>query len=157
MVKNMKNYNLLKDKIEKIFKELKISYEYVDFDDNDINYIISFNTYGRLKSLNSIRGILYLHHADFSLNLVVPNIYTLSDSDESLDTLDLYEITNDLNSELLYGGFFIEDNKNIFYKSSLNCNNEYIGLNDKILMRQINIFVNGLEKLFTIIKKHGLR
>ena len=86
MVKNM-NDTLIKKKIEKIFSELNIKYENGEFQDDDINYIITFNTYGKLKSLNSINAVLYLHHMDFSSNLLVPNVFSLRETDESLDTL----------------------------------------------------------------------
>lgn len=41
MVKNM-NDTLIKKKIEKIFSELNIKYENGEFQDDDINYIITF-------------------------------------------------------------------------------------------------------------------
>lgn len=156
MVKNMKNYNLIKSKIETIFRDLKIDYEYVDFQDDDINYLINFNTYGKLKSLNSIKGIIYFHYSDFSMNFIVLNIYNLDDENMDIDTLDIYEAVNDINSELLYGSFLIEDNKHIFYRSSINCGKDYAGFDTQILKRQLDVFADGLVNLFNIIinKEH---
>ena len=151
----MKDYSSIRDEIEKIFLELKVTYKYVEFEDDDINYVITFNTYGKLKSLNSVRGVLYLHSIDFSLNLLVPNVFTLSDTDDVIDTLDIYEAVNDINSGLPYGSFLIEENKHIFYRSSINCGENYMGLNEGILKRQLDIFIGGLENLFVVIKRIG--
>lgn len=152
MVKSMKKYNLIKSIAETIFKELGIKYEEVNFNDEDLNYLITFNTYGGLKSLNSIRGVLYFHKNDFTMNFIVLNIYTLDDENNNVDTLDIYEMVNEINSEMLYGSFLIEDNKFIFYRSSINCGINYSGLDKQLLKKQIDIFVEGLIKLFKTIK-----
>lgn len=148
----MKDYSIAKNKIETIFHELKIAYKDIDLQDDDINYIISFGTYGGLKSLKSINGILYLHFSDFSLNFIVLNIYTLGKNDCYIDTLDIYEVVNDINSEILCGKFLVEDNKSIIYKSSINCGDNYIGLDNQVVKKQIDIFLDSLSKMYIILK-----
>ena len=150
------NDKLIKKKIEKIFSELNIKYENGEFQDDDINYIITFNTYGKLKSLNSINAVLYLHHMDFSSNLLVPNVFSLRETDESLDTLDIYEVVNEINSDFPYGSFLVVDNTHIFYRSSINCGENYIGLNGLFLKRQLDTFAKGLEQLFMVIRSKEL-
>ncbi len=150
------NDTLIKKKIEKIFSELNIKYENGEFQDDDINYIITFNTYGKLKSLNSINAVLYLHHMDFSSNLLVPNVFSLRETDESLDTLDIYEVVNEINSDFPYGSFLVVDNTYIFYRSSINCGENYIGLNGLFLKRQLDTFAKGLEQLFMVIRSKEL-
>lgn len=153
----MNDYKLTKEKMREIFDELRISYESIDnlFNDDDINYGITFKVHGKLKAINTIKGILYLHHYDFSMNFLVLNIYTLDDDDSNLDTLDIYEVTNEVNSILSNGSFLIKDNKYIYYRSTINCDKDYENLNKELLKKQIDTFVDGLEKLFNIIRFKG--
>lgn len=152
MVKNMGKYNSLIDRIENIFDNLNIKFKSIDLDDDDINYIITFNVNKKIKHLNNIDGVLYFHNTDYSMNFLVLNVYNLDDKNNSIDTLDLYESVNDINSLLLNGSFLIEDNKHIFYKSSVNCGEGYYSLDEQLLNRQIDIFIGGLIKLFDILK-----
>lgn len=152
MVKNMIEYNSVEKIIEELFKQLKIKYSKLDLDDDDINYSIKFSTYGKLKLLNYINAIVYFHHSDFSMNFIVFNIYTLNDENYNIDTLDIYEVVNEINSELSGGSFLIKDNKSIFYRSSIYCGNDYSELNANMIKRQIDIFIESLEKLFLILE-----
>lgn len=148
---SMKNCEEIKKDVESILNELKVIYTYVDFEDDDINYLINFNTYGRLKSLNSIGGILYFCHSNFSMNFLVLNIYSYKGDD-----IRVYEAINEVNSQLLYGSFLIDDDdteeKRILYRSSINCGRDYCGLDKSVLKQQLDVFATGLEKLFDLLK-----
>ena len=143
----MKNQN--RYKIEQILKELKINYDFLDLEDDDINYSITFNTSGSLKKLNSINinGILYLHHNDFSLNFIIPNIYVF---DKSKENMMVYDVLNATNCEISYGKFLIyksEDKREVYYSSSINCGNEYELLNTSLVKTQLDMLTNSLSKL----------
>ena len=75
MVRIMKNYDNLKIKVETIFKDLHMEYEFLDFGDEDLNYDVNINTTGKLKTLGRINCILYFNDNDYSMNLIVANIY----------------------------------------------------------------------------------
>ena len=156
MVKNMKDYNKLKLEIEGIFNSLDISYSILDFQDSDLNYNIQINTIGKLKPLNSITCVLYLCLSDTSINLIVGNIYRIY-NDNNL--LLLYEAINNINMSISNGNFILTNDtpKQIFYKSSMNCGNEFLNLDDKLVATQINTFVSALESLLDSLKNSGFQ
>lgn len=151
MVMNMMENNLIK-KIEDIFKQLNFLYDKLDLDDEDINYSIKISTFGKLKVLNHINAIVYFHQLDFSMNIIVFNIFTLNDDNNNIDTLDIYELVNEINSELLCGSYLVLDNKSIFFRSSMYCGSNFSELNASMMKRQIDIFIESLEKLFLILE-----
>lgn len=147
----MKNINY-EDKIETIFKELHIKYKILNIpDDDDINYIVNINAFGKLKSLDSIRGIIYFSIDNFTMNLIIPKVYRCG-INEGLDSLDVFEIINDINSSLLYGNFLIEDEE-VYFRSSFNCGENFSILKRDLLENQIDNFFKGLAMLFVLIKR----
>lgn len=154
MVKNMKNHEILISKIESYFKELEIVYDYIDLQDDDINYILNISTIGKLKPLNSIPCMLYFSETDFSMNLIVLNIYNIKKND---DTLKLYKIVNEANTETKIGNFTIianeSGNKKIVYRSLVNCGNDFSNLSKRLIKFQILSFISPLEKILFSLKE----
>lgn len=153
MVNNMKVNEITKACIERIFENIKIEYEYIDLEDDDLNYLISFNTsrFGKLKVKNDISGILYLSAVDNTLNMMVLNIYKLSDAD---DINAFYKYLNNLNQKVARGRYTIDDNsKQIIYRVTSNCGDEFEGLNEDLISLQLTSFMYGLEDLINWIAK----
>ena len=155
MVEIMKQYNEQRKKLEKIFSDLKMKYEYQEFEDDDLNYFITFDAPdGRLKRLKSIDGILYLSSEMCMLNLLILNIYRFKESD---DFGTFYKIINLVNSKLTYGSFYIhqqdDDMAQIIYRSSTHCGNEFLILDEQLIKSIIVNFVIGLDELFNTIFK----
>lgn len=153
MVRNMERYEALeqlKRKIELIFERLKINYELLDLEDEDINYDIEFNANGKYKAVGRINGILYFHHNDYSLNLIISNIYRLKESD---NLSFFYELINNLNINFTYGKFYVlTDKTQIIYRSNVSCGENYLLLNESLLQTHLDIFIDALEILFESIR-----
>lgn len=156
MVKNMRNCDKLKSKMKEIFNSLEIEYSILEFSDDDLNYEIQVSTIGKLKPLNSITCILYLCEFDMSINLIVGNIYRVYDES---DLLSLYRIINSINMSINNGNFILSDDspKQIIYKSSVNCGDDFAELDDELVIFQINIFVGALERLLDLLKGNVLQ
>lgn len=147
----MKDYKELKKQIEEYFTELNIKYEYIDLEDNDINYFITFNVSGSLKAMNTISGILYLDLIHCSLSMLVLNIYKFNTED---DIQSFYKILNDVNRDLVCGNFTVtNDLTQIIYRCTIDCGKDFSELGENIIKHQINNFMEGLVNLFNIIKK----
>lgn len=151
----MKNYKVLKDTIENIFRKLHISYRFVDLeDDNDLNYFIKINTKEKLsKGLKEIDAFLYLHEENSSLHFFVFNIYKCDEKDI---LLNVYEIINIVNRNILMGNFLLEDKNQIIYRNAINCGSDFCALNEHLIKNQIDIFLGGLENLFSKLLEQGL-
>lgn len=153
MVRNMKNYNEVRNKIESILTSLNIDYTFLNLEDDDLNYSIDIPTLSnKLKLLNSIHSIMYLCD-DFTLNFISPNIYVIK-NDEELSPY--YEIINDANISLTSGSYTIFDAKDcnvIVYRSSINCGNEFSELNEELIRLHILLFLSSLEDLLEALKK----
>lgn len=147
----MKDYSLLKDKIEKIFEELGIEYKSVDMDDEDINYCIEFKADGPLAAIGVIRGFIYFHHNDYSMNIIITNIYKF---ENERNFSFFYELINNINIILSYAKFYIPTNKSqIIYRSEISCGNEYECLNENLIRKQISNCTNALEMLLECVRK----
>lgn len=160
MVNNMnENYKItIQKKIQQIFENLKITYNYLKIRDDDLNYEIEIPSIGIFKPLNSISCIFFLRFDDFSSNLLAVNIFKISNKDKDSN---LYKIVNDTNLECSGGAFSIykidmeEDgdyDKQIIYKSTMNCGNEFSELNDEKVRMQMLSFITALNILFDNIK-----
>ncbi len=151
MVKSMKNYNELKSRIEGIFDSLEIKYSILELEDTDLNYKIQISTIGKLKPLNSITCVFYLCEADMSINLIVGNIYRVY---EENDLLFLYKTINSINMSIINGNFILTDDspKQIFYKSSVNCGDNFSDLDVGLVGFQLNIFTSALERLIDSLR-----
>ncbi|MBD5395899.1 MAG: hypothetical protein HDR71_16930 [Lachnospiraceae bacterium] len=151
----MKNYNILKEKVETIFNTLNIEYELEDLLDDDLNYFIKINTIGKLKPLNTIECLIYFCEENFYSNFVTANIYKIKD-DKNI--LSLYEILNKINMDTFVGNFLISgDNpKQIIYKSFMYCGEEFTDLDCDLIRSQIIYFISSLEILIDTLKKNGL-
>lgn len=145
-----KNKDII-DKIESIFKSLHITYKILDLEDKDINYFIQVSTIGKLKSLNSISCMLYLKEIDHSLNIVVANIYKIKQNE---NVLEIYELINTLNLKIASGNFMIYGDapKQIIYKSSVNCGDNFLELDENLVKFQIVSFISYLEDLLDQLK-----
>ena len=149
----MKNYNNLKAKVETIFKDLHIAYKLLDFQDDDLNYDIQINTTGKLKLLGQINGILYFSSNDYSMNLIVGNIYRIK-NDKKL--LSLYEILNQVNQMQTAGNFTLynaENDKQILYRSSIPCGEDFSKLSKTLMHFHYRNFISSLEVLLEYLKK----
>lgn len=153
MVNNMKNYKELKDKIESLFKLLDIKFKNIDLRDNDLNYDIEIEAVGKLTILNSINCMLYLTESDYTINLLVGNIYRINRGE---NISDLYEILNKQNIHISNGNFYIfgEEERQVVYRSSISCGKDFSGLTEDLLKLQIISFTIALEELLTELKKY---
>ena len=147
----MENFENLKSKIEPIFNSLRISYELLKLEDNDLNYSIRLQMGGKLKQLNSIPCVLYFHIHKPVMSLLVGNIYKVG-TNENL--LLLYEIINNMNSKIINGNFILlnDKEKQIFYRSSVDCGKDYSQLSPELIKMQLNIFIQALEELLDSLK-----
>ncbi len=152
MVKSMKNYDNLKLKMKKIFDSLQIEYSMLELNDDDLNYRIQISTIGRLKPLNSITCVLYLCETDMSMNLLVGNIYRVNNES---NLLFLYKTINDINMSISNGNFVLTDDspKQIFYRSSVNCGDDFSDLDEELVRYQIISFISALERLLELLKE----
>lgn len=153
MVRIMKNYDNLKIKVETIFKDLHMEYEFLDFGDEDLNYDVNINTTGKLKTLGRINCILYFNDNDYSMNLIVANIYRIR-NDENI--LYLYEILNKINQMQRTGNFTIfniKDTQQICYRCSVICGKEFSELNKALVEFHFQSFISSLEILLKYLKE----
>lgn len=153
MVKNMKNYDNLKFKIESIFKELHIEYSLLNLNDDDLNYDIQINTTGKLKLLGQINCILYFNNIDCSMNLIVGNIYRIQNNE---NILPLYEMLNEINQMQRAGNFTIsniKDHRQIFYRCSVLCGKNFSELDKNLVDFHFRNFTSSLEILLEYLKK----
>lgn len=151
----MEQYIEQKIKLEKIFSDLSIKYEYQDLEDDDLNYFIIFDTpKGRLKPLKSIGGVLYLSPELYTLSMLILNIYQFKDSD---NVESFYKIINTVNTKLSYGNFSIYEGKDekrqIIYRCSIHCGNDFSILDEQMVKNMIVNFVLGLDEMFEHIFK----
>lgn len=146
----MKAYNEIKEKLEKIFNELRIKYTELDLKDDDFNYLISINIGGRFKAMNTIAGCLYLSLNNNQVCLLVANIYKFAE-DENL--IPFYKILNDINA-IGHGVFAItSDKKQIIYRNTEFCGEKFSDLSAEAIKQQIDCFVCELGRLFDAIKE----
>ncbi len=149
----MKNYNDLKTKVENIFNDLHITYEILDFQDDDLNYDIQISTAGKLKLLKQINCILYFSSKDYSMNIIVGNIYRIK-KDENL--LSIYELLNEVNQMQTAGNFTIynaTNDKQIFYRSSIPCGEDFSKLNKSLIHFHLRNFTSSLGILLEYLKR----
>ncbi|SOY32197.1 hypothetical protein AMURIS_04955 [Acetatifactor muris] len=147
----MQHNDDIKNKIESIFNSLHIKYQILDFPDNDLNYTLQVSTIGKLKALKSINCMLYLRRIDYSLNIMVANIYKIKESE---NILDIYELLNDLNLKISSGNFMIygDSTKQIIYKASVNCGNNFSELDSHLVKFHLVYFISYLEELLDLLK-----
>lgn len=148
----MKISREIKEKIENIFKELRIKYHEVDLKDDDLNYWIYINISGRFKAMDTIAGCLYLSSDNYQMCLLVANIYRFAENE---DVTPFYKIVNDANA-YAHGTFAITgDQKQIIFRNTDYCGEDFSELSIEAVKIQINNFVCGLEKIFDAIKEQN--
>lgn len=73
------------------------------------------------------------------------------------DTLKLYKIVNEANTETKIGNFTIianeSGNKKIVYRSLVNCGNDFSNLSKRLIKFQILSFISPLEKILFSLKE----
>lgn len=153
----MKNYEELKNKVESILKALDVKYDLLNINkDDDLTYCIQISTIGELKPLNSITCVLYFQEFDYSMNLLVGNIYKIAE-DENI--FPLYEIVNNANIHILYGKFVIfgDEAKEIIYRGVINCGKDFCELNESLVRYQLILFTTSLEEILKSLKQKGTK
>ena len=157
MENNMNKLEIEKQ-IEKIFIENKIIYRKLPIDDNDLNYFIQIPAIGDLKPLKRIHAYFYADFDDNTINLIIPNVYKISDKD---DISYILEIINKTNLKNAVGLFAITEGEEsqIIYRDDVNCGENFCNLSNKLVMAQFALFTTQLSYLFEQLdkgnKKHG--
>ena len=156
MVMIMKNFNELKKKLELALEKLQIKYDILTLNDEDLNYSIQVSTLGKLKILNSINCILYFDEDNFSMHLLVGNIYNIKKADNKLD---IYRIINHINFNTPIGNFTIfgDDKEQIIYRSTVPCGKNFNTLDEELIKFMIIPFIISLEELINLLMKKGVQ
>ncbi len=149
----MQKYESLKKTIESVFSELHIKYQILDFNDEDLNYTVQISTIGKLKTLNSISGLLYFQDYDYSINFFVANIYKLVRTDNLFSLLNKI---NKINSTLVVGNYFITggNEQQIIYKNTNYCGENFSGVNKELIQFIILPFIASLEDLLNSLMEN---
>lgn len=149
MISNKK----LKVILENLFNEFNIRYEYIDINDDDVNYLINIQYHDSdiIKSIGSINAIIYCSTKENSITIGCTSLYKLVDSDSLLSTLIAI---NNANQKILYGNIFLrKSNNEISYYYRNNFNNIIDDLNHKNFGIIINSLLSAVINLFSEIKK----
>lgn len=112
-MKNKNNLNLRNKYVQnfnRIFKELDISYEAFDIDD-DINYLASITVHGI-----NIEFILFYNLTSLVLTIVCPNLYSLKPGDSTLSVLNAL---NKVNNKLANGSVTLGEDEIVSYRCKL--------------------------------------
>lgn len=116
------------------------SYSMVDFDDDDINFVVS----PKLKSLkvkdkDKLRFILYCSDENV-LTIYCPTLYRLTDKDSVIYTLD---IINNVNSKIAIGKIYLNKNNSsvISYINRVLFNDMFKELTTDLLETYINSYL----------------
>lgn len=116
------------------------SYSMVDFDDDDINFVVS----PKLKSLkvkdkDKLRFILYCSDKNV-LTIYCPTLYRLTDKDSVMFTLD---IINNVNSKIAIGKIYLNKNNSsvISYINRIIFNDMFKELTTDLLETYINSYL----------------
>lgn len=154
---NDNDINNICDKIERIFNELNISFEKVDLNDEDANYIISFSSsnaaLSSIQSLNIIEGLLYIDSQDLSLNFLSFNVYQIKNVE---DLNYYYELVNDINGFINHGKFIInKDPYCIIYRAVIDYEEDHETFSRNLIQNIIDDFLDNLSALFVLMKRKG--
>ena len=146
----------IQSKIEEIFSNSKIKYTYLnDVEDNDLNYDVWISVGGILSPLKFIQALCYISFEDNTLNFMVPNIYKITQED---NITQLYKIINKANIELSTGVFGVVEisstkSKQIIYKSTYNCEENFCNLTTTSFEEQINNIISNIIYIFGELKR----
>lgn len=104
----------IKEKLEEIFKAEEIDFKLLDFDDDDINYGITFDASDIVPYLGDLDCILYVDTKKYRLCIMMGGIYTFDDKDTDEYAL---KICNEVNQLMAYGGkvVYFDNTKNLAY------------------------------------------
>ncbi len=145
MEKSTKEYNDLKIKMENSFKNLNYHFEFVDFDDGDLNYFVRIILTKKMR----FNCLLYAEIKKASISLLSFNIYSF-DKNESLDPF--YKIMNDINSIISHGKFIISENmREIQYLSTINFKENFSDFTDNKIEILVEDYKNNLKKLLWLL------
>jgi len=137
-------------KIESIFIELNTKFEKIDYEDDDLNYLITINSKKYIENINTVNIVMYFNIDDNTITTIAPNIYKLNPKDSELKFL---QFVNKFNSELIFGRLVLNKNPRLLvytYESNLGCGWENL---DKEIIEKIQL--NNLYTLSRILEDIG--
>lgn len=158
MMTYTKEYNDSCEKLENTFKSLNINFKKIYLEDDDINYIINFQTSNAplisIQSLKNVEGLVFIDHADNSLNFMVINIFAIRKK-QNLEFY--YELVNDVNGIINHGKFILhKDTYRIIYRAVVDYDKEYDIFSNELFKSIIDDFLKNLSVFFVIMKKKGV-
>lgn len=117
----MDKREIIRVKMEEIFKELNYHYELWENksnkEDDDINYAIIFPPSKAVKRIGGLSALLYIKPDNNSLHMIAINIYRFNEYDDKVQYL---KMLNDINIYMDYGAFNIDSQTNqIVYTTSV--------------------------------------
>lgn len=155
MEKNTKNYDLVKNKFEESLKSLKITFKVLDLEDDDINYEVYFSVPKLSKSLGSLQGVMFANLIENSITLIVVNIYNIP---SKKNITPFYKLVNDVNNIIAHGKFSVKkDIRQIFYRASIDCGENFQDLTAKKIQLLIDDFGENIMPLFMTIYHNDIK
>lgn len=129
-----------------------ISYNLVDFEDDDINFIVSPKlTSLKVKDKDKLKFILYCSGINV-ITIYCPTLYNLTDKDSVMYTLD---VINNVNAKIAIGKIYLNNNNSsvISYINRILFNDIFKELSTDLLENYINSYLATSVEFYKLIKE----
>lgn len=142
--------NLLDTKkhIEKILDELKIEYNQINLEDEDINYFLEIDGekyIPELRNVGALNTLMYINVVKETVTIFCGNLYREC-SKESI--IKIINVANSVNNLITYGKIFVDNKGNVIYQNTF-------PLNDlEKISTYINAFVLAVWLFYCEMKKY---
>lgn len=150
----MKTCEELKEQMKTVLSNMDIKFQYFEIDgDEDISYLVEFQPTESLKSIKTVRVLLYLEKEINCITLLAPNVYE-TDSEQYEKVQNIVKKSNELVMSGKFHGFISEnDSARIYYTCKVSGGDDFSNLNKEIIQSQFDNYEQDMSLFYHILEE----
>lgn len=133
--------------IEKKLDDLRITYEQINLEDEDINYFLEIDAkryIEEFKDVGSIQALMYINVEKETITIFGGNIYRECEKESIMKVIN---VANSVNNTITYGKIFIDNKGRVIYQNTFPVNDsEKIGTYIKAFIIAVWFFYCEMKK-----------